>query len=634
MDLGFLNLSNVVELVEIGIVTAIILLQMAFFIKTKKSIKVYRSMLPVLENLHVAKVQAPNDLINATQPHEVQKILFSEDPAYQQHRQLVEMAVKDPNVPKIELSLIQSHAKQSSQVFDKILTTINSYIIRSRNKALDFNMIQDIVERQVNTQEEQIRLTVGVPLYLGLMTTMIGIIVGLFSMPDLANTMTSNFANNDNLLNQGITNLIGGVKIAMVASLVGLAMTTYLSSITLRKTKQKVEQIKDDFYAFTQLELLPVINQSLPSTISSLQENLVKFNEGFRGNLDQLSEVFGKNTEAIQAQKELFEALDREKIISVSEHNVKVMQELQQSTTKIEQLNLYLDSLGKVLHNSQAIVNTTDAVLKRTQNIESIAEGMNTSINDNKEIMQFIRSDIDHIRALRVDSRTNLNDYNQQISDMFAALLQHMRDTTFEIKRFTAEEYNAIETALSADRDIFRQLDELHDIKKAMTELLALQKTLPEDKSDLIVQQLQQLNAHQSNLSENLNQLTKLINTLPDSIASIHIPSSQVPPSSYILPDEPIEKVKVESQDLFAKLQDHLNQKADQQRLATEKTNVQLNEIISLLQALKVNSSDKATENLDDTPSLTGEPLPFIAVTNINDKPKSSSWFSRWFKRS
>lgn len=44
-----------------------------------------------------------------------------------------------------------------------------------------------------------------------------------------------------------------------------------------------------------------------------------------------------------------------------------VMQELQQSTTKIEQLNLYLDSLGKVLHNSQAIVNTTDAVLKRTK---------------------------------------------------------------------------------------------------------------------------------------------------------------------------------------------------------------------------------------------------------------------------
>lgn len=34
-------------------------------------------MLPVLENLYVAKVQAPNDLINATQPHEVQKILFS-----------------------------------------------------------------------------------------------------------------------------------------------------------------------------------------------------------------------------------------------------------------------------------------------------------------------------------------------------------------------------------------------------------------------------------------------------------------------------------------------------------------------------------------------------------------------------
>lgn len=106
---------------------------------------------------------------------------------------------------------------------DKILTTINSYIIRSRNKALDFNMIQDIVERQVNTQEEQIRLTVGVPLYLGLMTTMIGIIVAylvcqiwriqwLVILPIMIICS-----------NQGITNLIGGVKIAMVASLVGLA---------------------------------------------------------------------------------------------------------------------------------------------------------------------------------------------------------------------------------------------------------------------------------------------------------------------------------------------------------------------------------------------------------------------------
>ena len=100
-------------------------------------------------------------------------------------------------------------------------------------------MIQDIVDRQINTLEDQIRPLISLPLYLGLMTTMIGIILGLFSMPDLASAMTGNFEKNDSLLNEGITSLIGGVKIAMIASFIGLGLTTFLSTKIFREAQKR-----------------------------------------------------------------------------------------------------------------------------------------------------------------------------------------------------------------------------------------------------------------------------------------------------------------------------------------------------------------------------------------------------------
>jgi len=75
------------------------------------------------------------------------------------------------------------------------------------------------------------------------------------------------------------------VKIAMIASLMGLAFTVVNSGWFYRGAKFKRESRKNEFYTFIQTELLPVLNQNINSTLYSLQNNLFRFNDDFSANI-------------------------------------------------------------------------------------------------------------------------------------------------------------------------------------------------------------------------------------------------------------------------------------------------------------------------------------------------------------
>lgn len=643
MILAAFNFKDIIGLLEIIIVSCVIFLQIHYFLKASKLIKSYSAVLPSANSLEIFKTKVLESAFNLYKPNELQKQLLSEEGLKDEYN----IYNTNSGEASVELSLIKTNELSISENYNKISSTINSYLIRSRNKALDFNMIQDIVDRQINTLEDQIRPLISLPLYLGLMTTMIGIILGLFSMPDLASAMTDNFEKNDSLLNEGITSLIGGVKIAMIASFVGLGLTTLLSTKIFREAQKRVESLKDDFYAFAQIELLPIINESLPATISSLQENLVKFNEGFRENLDKLSGVFGKNTEAIQAQKELFEALDREKIIDVTEHNVKVLKQLEKTTTKIDHLNLYFSQLGDILNNSKSIVDSTNAVLSRTNEIQTIAKEIQTNTTDNREVMKFISADMEHIKELRLDSRKNLADYNVQITDMFDGLLKHMRETTQSISKFTSDEYNAIETALSADRKIFTQLDELHLIKNLLSELVNKLDNSNSDKNqELIIKSI-------SELTNSINNLKRLNVFQPNNS------EGQLTPQDPNV-EKPIQYIPSDNSELVSKLLTSFENKSEKDLENANLLNQQLKNILILLKSFKaqtnqpdskyndsinsghsINTEESSFSNsaqtLDDNNGLNSDSNDLINVSEINTKPiknGSFSWFTKWFKRS
>lgn len=161
---------------------------------------------------------------------------------------------------------------EGNGVFSLIKSNINDYLGNSQGSVIDYNILKDAVDRNCETIEEEINAQMPVPLYCGLAGTMAGVIVGLFSLlkeDSISNLMVSGSKSVEqataamNGAAGGINDLLAGVALAMVASILGIFLTT-LNSILFKRFKRQAEDGKNKFLSWMQSVLLP----KLPNDIS------------------------------------------------------------------------------------------------------------------------------------------------------------------------------------------------------------------------------------------------------------------------------------------------------------------------------------------------------------------------------
>jgi 6-pyruvoyl-tetrahydropterin synthase len=230
---------------------------------------------------------------------------------------------------KINISLINYRGKKNETLED-ILFSVNGYLLRNKGAVSDFNLVKDIVDRNIDKVDDEISNNLPTPLYLGLMGTMLGIVGGLFFMPTVSGGETENAIG-------GIDALLGGVKIAMFASVSGLALTI-LSNYFFFKARKKVEHQKHDFFTFIQTRLLPILSKNTSSSIYSLQTNLLKFNSDFKTNMNSFSKTVNEVKETFDSQLEVVQELKRIDVANIAKYNIDVMQQLKSSFKKLQDL--------------------------------------------------------------------------------------------------------------------------------------------------------------------------------------------------------------------------------------------------------------------------------------------------------
>ncbi len=357
-----------------------------------------------------------------------------------------------------EINIVHCKGNQSSDLV-KILNAVNTYLIRNRSAVSDFNLIKDIVERTGDKIEEEINSTISIPLYLGLLGTLAGIIIGLFNISDLDKLQD---AGSVDVLSNAIPQLLGGVKIAMIASFSGLALTTINSGWFYKIHKAKYENNKNDFYSFIQVELLPVLNQSINSSLASLQTNLHKFNEDFTNNIAVLGSLMSKNHDAILAQDSILTKLEHIDIGNFVKANVRVLTELRKSTDSIEAFNLYVMHINEALQNTAQIVDRMDSLLSRTEGMDKVSEKILTTFDDNKIMMQFLQShynSLDESKQMLSDSVIGVGSILDrallQLQDFTQEKIMKMRDVMMKEIHLLEHEYP----------EKWKKLDNLEDIK-------------------------------------------------------------------------------------------------------------------------------------------------------------------------
>lgn len=469
------------EIIEIILVCIIIVIQIIIFIDSINRIILYKGSVINVTDLKIQKIivplstienLSPQMILNQLSKYKKLKILRPE------HLELIQSIDGEIHQGSNscnyieeskcgEITIIESTVKVNP-IFEAILTSTNHYLIRNRIATNDFNLIKDIVERNVGAAEEEINQSVSIPLYLGLMGTMIGIVIGLFCMPNLESSVAKDIST-DILLNKGISSLIGGVKIAMIASFVGLLLTVINSGWFFRGARVKIESQKNKYYTFLQVELLPSIGQDFASTINSLQQNLLKFNSEFSSNLGQLTGIFNSNSQAIKAQKELIDTLERAKISDITRYNVDVLQKMETSLTKLDQFNKYLQNLNGFVDNSQKIIVRTDELLDRSNSIKIIAEKIESNLAQSEQLMEFLTSHFSQLESHKEHINQTVSDVGFSISGTFKELEQHIVNSSETVKQFTIDEIDALKKALAESKTSLSNLEHLSGLKTELS---------------------------------------------------------------------------------------------------------------------------------------------------------------------
>ena len=136
------------------VIIAIIVAQIYIYRNTKKKIATYKSIFP-----------------NSTSSYsivekEIQTESCSDDD---------DVYVEDIDT----ISVSQLNINTDNETLKEIRDALNMYLQKNRGAASDFYLMKDVVERYCDAEEEEINIQQPIPLYLGLMGTMVGIIVGI-----------------------------------------------------------------------------------------------------------------------------------------------------------------------------------------------------------------------------------------------------------------------------------------------------------------------------------------------------------------------------------------------------------------------------------------------------------------------
>ncbi|MCL1967892.1 MAG: MotA/TolQ/ExbB proton channel family protein [Fibromonadales bacterium] len=324
-----------------------------------------------------------------------------------------------------------------SEELKNILDYINNYIASCGGTVPDFNIVKDIIERHVDNFEEKINNFLTVPLFLGLVGTIIGIILGLGDV-DIDNE-------------KFVYELTGHVKFAMIASLIGLILTVINSAIIFNTAKNKMGYRRNIFYDFLHSQkaenLFPSVSGNLENVLRNMHQNLEQFNCSLGNNLKKFEEVFSNNKELIDSNKELIDALRNSSVLNnmkeIVGYNSKVSEEMNATFKNLDDFNKYIyiiTELVKKLGSFEPITEGTVSLSKAANNLNVLAENINKNVIENTDLVNFLKTHLESIGKLSDDAKKAVEKANADVSSMLAKqhneLFDSLQSLTGNIKFF------------------------------------------------------------------------------------------------------------------------------------------------------------------------------------------------------
>ena len=356
-----------------------------------------------------------------------------------------------------QTNLVDGVYGAGNTIFESIKNSINKYLGNNSGSVIDFGLLKDAVDRHCDSVENDIATQTPIPLYWGLAGTMAGVIIGLTDLlkSDAILTLMGSSGGVINVASEnaalGINALLSGVAWAMLASIIGILLTT-ANSLLFKRCKLKEENGKNSFLAWMQSELLPELPSDTSQALNNLVKNLNKFNNTFKENTSNLGNTLNAVNQSYAIQADIIKAVHDMDVMKMAKANVRVLQELKECTDKLETFNGYLNDIEgytdaihrfetqfgeqadrlHVLeeirdffrrHKSEIAKTTADADKTLQESLENIKESTSENVNEMQK--RFVEQS-EHFKKILEEEKEAFERFMTQMNAQFSAQLSHM----------------------------------------------------------------------------------------------------------------------------------------------------------------------------------------------------------------
>ena len=460
------------------------------------------------------------------------KSFFPKDGSWESFHNGVAFQIKMPNA--------SSEAKQ-------LVEEVNEYLRRNEGTT-DFNIIKDKTERSLDTLYEDAMSKVSFPTYLGLMGTFFGVFIGLKSF----NIGVATSGVSDEIVSE----LIGGVIVSMVTSLIGLALMM-IGNWIASDYQKKVEADKNKFYDFLQVQLMPVMGTSMVAALHKLHGTINTFEPAFRSIIDEFKSAFGECTETLKGTfgenvKQLTDAVEvMGRNMTTINENVKKQDELlktmkqRQTLETLEKFNVAADKFDSVSTSIAKLTDIKDEIAKSSQDLvkaqndfvgqmtipERVFEKVNTILNRVTTFEESINALGTNIAQTQMLGNTQMNLIQEQITAIqkktnLAVAYQELADedlkNLFETQKAAINALNAkYKAAIEQHGEDFA--DAMETFKKDFERIVNECKQAVEDKRSEYIAEIKKsidLEANNKHLAH-LDKLDEILSGLTTIKASV-----------------------------------------------------------------------------------------------------------------
>ena len=404
---------------------------------------------------------------------------------------------------------IQIETEYDSVVFNNIVSTLNRYLNENSEQVSDYHLMKDIVDRNRDISESEIETLIPFTQYIGLVGTMIGIFVGVAILVFGGGIEKLMAGTSSALSDSGVTDLLGGVALAVISSAVGLGLTMRASYL-FKEAKSNVELQENNFLSWIQTELLPNLSTDFSSTLVKMTSNLSDFNNTFSSNTQKLDKTLSRVNDSYMGQAKLLEELEKIDITNIAAANVQVYQNLKNCTEEIGMLaeslkhtRVYIDSVRELtlkLGEADDRVKTWEKmgqffekeiyeIEKRKAFISEAVGNVDEKLESSfTQLGQISKDKVDNLAERIVDQNEKLDQAMSLQQKILENKLKEMSDAIEERNQRLAETFNQLDQIVKALPEQMRQSSsELANLSKIKKGIDDLHKVVEENTSGSII---------------------------------------------------------------------------------------------------------------------------------------------------